>query len=423
VSVISTLPPHQRSLRVNSNRLKKDFNSLAQIGETGDGGVNRPSLSEAHLEAREWLKERILSAGFEFRMGGAGNHSAYLPCGPGNTPTLLLGSHLDSVPHGGKFDGALGVLAALECIRVIKENNLSLPINLEAIDFTDEEGTFIGLLGSSALVGKISIDELRNPRKGHQEMVTAFQRAGISEESLLNAAREPNSLAGYIELHIEQGTRLLDAGADIGIVSAIVGISSYKLTYIGRADHAGTTSMSARLDAAQGASAFTLAARELVLDQFPQCVVNVGNMHFSPGAFNIVPEQVELSLELRAADHSSFENLENTLIERAHQEAHRFSLELKIEHLSRHSPTLMSGYVQEAIAKAAEIMNLSTLTLVSGAGHDAQSMAVVCSAGMLFVPSVNGSSHSAREFTRWNDCVNGANVLLQACLILSHNLG
>jgi N-carbamoyl-L-amino-acid hydrolase len=369
------------------------------------------------------FKKLILSAGLEFRVDGTGNRSAYLKCGPLLAPTLLLGSHLDSVPNGGKYDGALGVLAALECLRVIKENNLSLPVNLEAIDFTDEEGTFIGLMGSSALVGKLPTEILQNPRGGRQELLAAYQRAGISEESALMSARAPHSLAGYIELHIEQGSRLLEAGADIGIVSAIVGISSYQLTFIGRADHAGTTPMNARLDASQGASAFTLAVRELILTEFPECVANIGNMRFMPGAFNIVPERVQLSLELRAADRNSFEKLENALIERAKQEALRFNLQIKIEHLGRHSPTLMDTNVQETIGKAASVLGLSSISLNSGAGHDAQSMAAVCPAGMIFVPSVNGASHSAREFTRWEDCLNGANVLLQACLILSNRLG
>jgi beta-ureidopropionase / N-carbamoyl-L-amino-acid hydrolase len=415
-------PIHLQQLRVNSERLKADFDSLAQIGATDEGGVNRPAFSEEHMAARMWLRERILSGGFEFRMDGAGNHSAYLRCGPDQAPALLLGSHLDSVPMGGKFDGALGVLAALESLRVIKENKLTLPVNLEAINFTDEEGTYIGLMGSSAVVGKLPVEMLQNPRRGRRELLAAFLRSGISEESVLNAAREPNSLAGYIELHIEQGSRLVDAGVDIGIVSAIVGISSYNLTFIGRSDHAGTTPMSDRLDAAQGASAFTLAVREMVLAKFPQCVANVGNMRFAPGAFNIVPEQVEVSLELRAAGQSSFEKLELALIDRAHQEASRFGLELKIEHLGRHSPTLLSVEVQKAITQATETLGLSTMPLISGAGHDAQSMAAACPAGMLFVPSVNGASHSARELTSWNDCINGANVLLQACLNFSHHL-
>ncbi len=233
-------------------------------------------------------------------MDGAGNHSALLRCGPAGARRLLLGSHLDSVPHGGRFDGALGVLAALEALRVVQEHNLSLPVDLEAIDFTDEEGTLVGLLGSAALAGKLAPEDLANPRGGREALLAGLARAGLSEAGLLEARRDPDALAGYLELHIEQGPRLLDAGVQIGVVTDIVGIASYTLSFFGRANHAGTTPMADRLDAAQGASAFTLAARRLVIEEFPGCVANVGAMRFSPGAFNIVPQAVDLSLEFRA---------------------------------------------------------------------------------------------------------------------------
>ena len=176
--------------------------------------------------------------------------------------TLLLGSHLDSVPNGGRFDGALGVMAAFEVLRTIKDSGLKLKVNLEAIDFTDEEGTLVGLLGSAALAGRLHEDVLQNPRGGRDALVEGMKRAGLSDESMLSAARPNETLAGYLELHIEQGKRLERAGINIGIVSAIVGIWSYRLSFIGRADHAGTTTMDDRLDASLGASAFTLAARE-----------------------------------------------------------------------------------------------------------------------------------------------------------------
>src|SRR5215211_584520 len=142
-------------LRVNSNRMLVTFNELASIGATGDGGVHRPALSESHLAARRWFREEVERSGLEFRTDGAGNHSALLKCGPDDAPTLLLGSHLDSVPHGGRFDGALGVMAALEVLKTIRENGVTLTVQLEALDFTDEEGTLVGLLGSAALTGHL----------------------------------------------------------------------------------------------------------------------------------------------------------------------------------------------------------------------------------------------------------------------------
>ena len=417
-----------KDLRVNSDRMLAAFNQLALIGATGDGGVNRPTFSESHLAARKWFRDEIERSGLEFRTDGAGNHSAFLASAGRVAPhdsdgvyqdqTLLIGSHLDSVPNGGRFDGALGVMAALEVLKTVKENGLRLKVNLEAIDFTDEEGTLVGLLGSAALAGHLNPEMLQNPRGGRAQLIAGMKRAGLSDESMLSAARARDSLASYLELHIEQGKRLERASMDIGIVSAIVGIWSYRLTFIGRADHAGSTTMDDRLDASLGASAFTLAARDIVLKDFPNCVVNVGNMNFAPGAFNIVPARVDVSLEFRSPDEEEFKRLDSVLIARAKTEAQRFGLELKVEDLGKHSPSMMNAEVQSAYAEACNDLGLTHISLTSGAGHDGQSLTDHCPVGMIFVPSVDGASHSPREFTKWEDCVNGANVLLQTTLRL-----
>jgi len=410
-----------RDLRVNSERMMDAFNELAHIGATGDGGVHRPTFSEAHLAAREWFREQIEDAGLEFRTDGAGNHSAVLPASSSlsGAKTLLLGSHLDSVPNGGRFDGALGVMAAFEVLRTTKDAGVNLKFNLEAIDFTDEEGTVVGLLGSAALAGRLHPEALQNPRGGREALLEGMKRAGLSQESMLSARRPKESLVGYLELHIEQGKRLERASVDIGIVSAIVGIWSYRLSFIGRADHAGTTTMDDRLDASLGASAFTLAAREIVMNDFPNCVANVGKMDFAPGAFNIVPARVDVSLEFRSADEEEFKRLDSVLLARAHQEADRFGLELKVESLGSHAPSLMDKQVQSTFAGVCEDLGLTHISLPSGAGHDGQSFDGLCPVGMIFVPSRDGASHSAREFTEWEDCVNGANVLLQTALRLA----
>ena len=417
-----------KDLRVNSDRMLAAFNELALIGATSDGGVNRPTFSEAHLAARKWFRDEVERSGLEFHTDGAGNHSAILSSagrvaphdsgGAHRDQTLLLGSHLDSVPNGGRFDGALGVMAALEVLKTVKENRIRLKVDLEAIDFTDEEGTLVGLLGSAALAGHLSPEMLQNPRGGRAQLIAGMQRAGLSDESMLSARRAKESLAGYLELHIEQGKRLERANINVGIVSAIVGIWSYRLSFIGRADHAGSTTMDDRLDASLGASAFTLAARDIVLKEFPNCVVNVGKMDFALGAFNIVPARVDVSLEFRSPDEEEFKRLDSVLIARAKTEAQRFGLELKVEDLGKHSPSMMNDEVQRAYAEACDDLGLTHISLTSGAGHDGQSLTDLCPVGMIFVPSVDGASHSPREFTKWDDCVNGANVLLQAVLRL-----
>ncbi len=406
-------------LRINPDRMLVTFNELAQIGATMDGGVDRPTFSDAHLAARKWFRGQIESSGLEFHSDSAGNHSACLACGPKGAPTLLLGSHLDSVPNGGRFDGALGVISAFEVLRTVKDAGLRLKVQLEAIDFTDEEGTLVGLLGSAAIAGNLHPELLKNPRGGRQALVEGMRRAGLNDEGMLNAARPKDSLAGYLELHIEQGKHLERAGINIGVVSAIVGIWSYKLSFMGRADHAGSTSMDDRLDASLGASAFTLAAREIVLRDFPNCVVNVGKMEFTPGAFNIVPARVDISLEFRSPDEGEFKHLDLVLIECAKAQAQQFGLKLEIDSLGLHAPSPMSENIKRALVDACDALGLTHTPLVSGAGHDGQSLANICPIGMIFVPSVNGASHAPRELTHWEDCVNGANVLLQAALRLA----
>ncbi len=406
-------------LRINAARFEANFKALAQIGATQEGGVHRPTFSPAHLQAREWYRQQAGNANFYFQVDCAGNHSAILDCKCPDIQTLLLGSHLDSVPNGGRYDGALGVVAALEVLQTIQDAAIPLPFHLEAIDFTDEEGTLVGLLGSTAFAGKLKPADLAEPRGGRSKLLEGLQLTGLTEEGLFQARRDPSTLIAYLELHIEQGRNLLDAQAQVGIVTSIVGIASCRLSFVGEANHAGTTSILSRRDAAQGASAFTLAVREQVIQKFPDCVANIGNMIFEPGAFNIIPERVTVSLEYRAPDPNVFDLLGRTLLDIAQKEANRFNLELEIEILGKHAPAPMSADVQTVFLRSANNLGLAALPLASGAGHDAQSLADICPAGMIFVPSAGGVSHSPYEFTDWQDCINGANLLLQAVLELA----
>lgn len=407
------------SLLINADRFKQDFDALAQIGSTGDGGVNRPALGPAHLEARQWFLARARESGLETRVDSAGNHSAILrsPTLPHtHTRTLLLGSHLDSVPNGGRFDGALGIVAALEALRTVKEAGLSLPAHLEAIDFTDEEGTLVGLLGSQALAGSLSEESLANPRGGRAQLEEGMARAGLTGEGFLSARRDPKTLAGYLELHIEQGPRLVRSALKIGVATGIVGINSFHLRYHGKANHAGTTPMDARTDASLGASAFVLTAREMVARDFPNCVANVGQMTFKPGAFNIIPGLAELALEFRSPDPQQLAALESSLLGLASVVGRQWSLRLEVEKAGHCDPAPMSLRAQAAVISAADSLALSHTSFHSGAGHDAQSLAPITDVGMIFIPSRDGVSHSPLEFSEWDDCVNGANVLLRAAL-------
>jgi beta-ureidopropionase / N-carbamoyl-L-amino-acid hydrolase len=403
-------------MNVDAETMRADFDALAAIGATPDGGVERPSLGEAHLAARRWFLERAAAAGLETRVDAAGNHSATLR-GPG--PTILLGSHLDSVPNGGRYDGALGVVAALHVLLAVQASDVELPVTLEAIDFTDEEGTLVGLLGSEALAGTLDVASLQAPRGGRDALLAGLDRAGLRENELARARREPDELAAYLELHIEQGPVLERAGAQIGVVTSIVGARSFSLVFRGEAGHAGTTPMAARRDAGLAAAAFALAAERLVSRDFPGCVATVGDLRLEPGAYNVVPGVARLALEFRATEQSSLDALEAALLPLARDEAATRGVEVDAAPVGRWEPTPLDAGVADAIEQAARGLGLRSLRLHSGAGHDAQALAAITRAGMVFVPSIGGASHDPRELTPWADCVNGANVLLAAALALA----
>ena len=323
------------------------------------------------------------------------------------------------MPFGGRFDGALGVMAALEVLLAVEERRMSLNANLEAIDFTDEEGYHVNFLGSRAFAGKLRPEHMECLPGDRELLLDALQRAGLTEGSLFGTAREPASLAGYLELHVEQGGRLAEADLDIGIVTGIVGLRYFRIRFVGRANHAGTTPMAQRLDAAQGASAFTLSVREVVMSEFPCSVATVGNMEFEPGVFNVVPQVATVTLEFRAEDDRKLDEMQAVLLKRASISAERFGLGLEIEHVNSTPAAPMDSRIRAAFAGACETLGLRYTRIASGAAHDAQCLADVCPTGMIFVPSVGGFSHSSREFTRWEDCVNGGNALLQAALLLA----
>jgi N-carbamoyl-L-amino-acid hydrolase len=409
-------------IRVDGARLREDFLALSEIGRLPAGGVSRTTFSDAHLAARSWFHQRAREAGLETRVDAAGNHSALLPSASSNSPTLLLGSHLDTVPVAGRYDGALGVLAALEVLRTIRSARLALPVALEAIDFTDEEGSLIGLLGSFAVAGALGEELLCSPRGGRDRLEAGLAHAGLHLERLGEARRDPRSLVGYLELHIEQGPRLEREEAHIGVVTAIAGSRSYRLAFTGERRHAGTTPMEARRDALLGASRFALAVPDAVT-RFPGCVGTVGDLAVQRPAFNVVPGSVRILLELRAPADEQLDELEAAVLAAADEEAQSAGLELAVEPVGRWPAVGLDPSIQEATMRAAQALGLRPLALASGAGHDAQALAAITPAGMIFVPSVGGISHDPDERTCWEDCVNGANVLLATALQLAGRSG
>jgi len=404
--------------RVDFPRLKADLEALGRIGRTPEGGVSRPSFSDADMEARRWFLGRLRDAGLAPRVDGAGNIFAGSRRGG---PAVLVGSHLDSVPNGGMFDGALGTLAALEVVRVVTERGLRAARPLELVAFTDEEGAFGGFFGSYAFTGVLTPEMVRAQQDARGlRLVDAMARHGLNALDALQARRDPAAIHVYLELHIEQGSILERLGVPVGVVEGICGIRRFRVEFQGRADHAGSTPMDARQDALVAAADFVVQARRLGLEAGPDGRATVGVLQVEPGVANIVPHRAALVLEVREQAPGALEALAARGVELAGAVARAWGLAVETQPLLRIDPVPMAPAVQAAIAAAAGRLGLPVHRMAAGAGHDAQVVGRVARAGMLFVPCRDGRSHSPVEYADDAACENGANVLLNAALRLAN---
>ncbi|NDJ61219.1 MAG: Zn-dependent hydrolase [Chloroflexi bacterium] len=412
----STIP----KLRIDSDRLRADFEALRHIGLTHDGGVNRLALSAEDLAARAWFADRIEEAGLRVCDDDAGNLGAVLPSPDPGAKTLLIGSHLDSVPNGGHYDGTIGVLAALECLRTIHDAGLVLPIHLEAINFTDDEGCWMSMMGSRALIGALNAEAFNDVPEDDGQIRAALRLAGIDLDTVEQAARDPEAVLGFLELHVEQSSRLERANVPIGVVTGIVGRRTYQLTFTGSAGHSGTTDMYKRRDALRGAAMFIVRAHDVVREAYGDGIFNCGDIDVEPGSFNIIPSSACIDVEIRHYKPELLAEMETALFKIARECAAVCALEVESKRmLSRPAATMAAGMIQ-AIESACVTLGLDHLPLVSYAGHTAQMLSLFTHSGMIFVPSVGGIGHHPDEFTHWDDVVNGANVLLQTVLDLAY---
>jgi beta-ureidopropionase / N-carbamoyl-L-amino-acid hydrolase len=405
-------------MRVDFSRLRRDLDELGAIGRTPEGGVSRPSWSDADMQARRWLLGRITAAGLVPRVDAAGNMLGRWQQGG---PAILVGSHLDSVPNGGTLDGALGVLAGLECLRRIKETGVPLRHPMELVAFTDEEGAFGGFFGSYAFTGCLEAKDIPTITDSVGVRITdAMARHGEDALHAPAACRNPEDIRAYVELHIEQGPTLEAKQVPIGVVDAIVGIRRFGITFRGRADHAGTTPMTDRRDALLGASDLIQQGRELVLAEgTPASRLTVGVLQVKPGAANIIPAEVFLTYELREVSSDMLRTLADRSRALAADIAKAWGLTVSIETIMDIEPVRLSDEVKACIVSAAEELGVRHLRLPAMAGHDAQVVGRVAPAGMIFVPSKDGRSHSPLEHTADADLERGANVLLLTLLKLA----
>lgn len=405
--------------KINQSRLLGNLSILAKIGRTPDNGVSRPAFSAADLAGRKWFEDYVSKAGFEYQIDGAANQSAILRSSNPSAKTLLIGSHLDSVPNGGQYDGSLGILVGLEVMETLKKRGEDLPFHIEVINFTDEEGQVLGEFGSMAITGELTKEKLHSPRGGVARLRDGMERLEITEESALNAIRPQERFIGYLEVHIEQGKRLEENGIDIGVVSSIVGNRSARLIFTGQAAHAGTTPMAQRRDALWGCVEFVNQGRQLVMEQFTPGVFNVGSIDIKPNAFNIVPGKATLNLEFRHGTEAILDQMQAGLYGLAQESASKYGLELEIvpADVIRAAPS--AEIMMSAIEQGATRLDLKHRRMLSFAGHDTQTMAPYIPSAMYFVPSVDGISHNPKEYTHPQDCVNAGDVMLNTVLVLA----
>ncbi len=403
----------QAAPRVDGARINAHLSALAEFGKNPQGGVSRVAYTEFDRQAREvvlgWLREAKLEASIDAAANLVGRRAGTDPA----LKPILLGSHVDSVPEGGNFDGQVGSTSAIEVARALDAAGMPLRHPLEVVIFSNEEG---GTIGSHTLAAGLSPAELDRVSQSGKTPRDGIRFLGGDPDRLDAARRKPGDIAAYLELHIEQGSVLDERKIEIGVVEGIVGIRHWDVTIGGFANHAGTTPMNRRKDALLVAARCIEAVNRLVTAVPGRQVGTVGRIRVEPGAYNVIPGRVVFGLELRDLDDAKIRRLYETIHAECQRLARAGGTTISLTENLAIQPALTDRRLRRIIGESARGLGLSTLSLPSGAGHDAQEMARLGPVGMIFVPSVNGISHSPKELSRPRDIENGANVLLQSLL-------
>lgn len=413
--------------KIDIERFKRDFFELSEIGKNPeDRGLYRTAFSEADMEGRAWLREKLEEIGLESRTDGAGNVFGRLPASDPKAKTILIGSHLDTVPCAGALDGSLGVLVGLECLRVLKEQGRDdLARHLELVAFSDEEGRFGGMFGSQSVVGAISPETLEYYSDLEKcTLAEAMRKRGLNPLDALDARLDPNKVEAYLELHIEQGPVLDNLRKSVGIVENITGLFKWLIKIRGTANHAGTTPMEMRQDAFMGLADFAHEIPRILEENGAESSrATIGRAQILPGAPNTVPGLVELTIDVRDTSEEVLEALGQAMHRALSAIARRRKLMFDYEIQSVIKPTECHSEIVSILEGEAKQLGIDYLTMPSGAAHDAQIMAQLTRVGMIFVPSRDGKSHSPAEWTAWTDIEAGANVALGALLKIANGRG
>jgi N-carbamoyl-L-amino-acid hydrolase len=413
---IPTLAAGTKDPEINAPRLMEQLlERLAQFGKNPEGGVSRVAYSDADRQGREYVTGLMREARLDVTVDAAGNLLGRRPGSDPKLPALAFGSHIDSVPKGGNYDGPVGSLGAIEVARTLAERKIVTRHPLLVTIWSNEEG---GLYGSRTATTGLEAGELDNQSSSGKTIRDGLRFIGGDPEQLAGARIRKGDVAAYVELHIEQGGTLERERRAIGIVEGIVGIKQWEVVFEGFANHAGTTEMDRRHDALLSAAKYVQMVNRIVRAEPGRQVGTVGRIQAFPGAPNVIPGRVEATLELRDLDDAKVDRLAAAVMAEARKIAEADGTEVSFRLLHENIAAPTDDRVRGPIADAAKARGLSTITLPSGAGHDAQAMAQIAPVGMIFIPSIGGISHSPKEFSTPEDIANGANVLLGTILRL-----
>ena len=400
-------------LRVNHKRLNDNFIKLSKINSAEFGSLSRVAYTDADIDGRKYVMQLMRAAGMDVYIDEGGNIIGRLKGKDNDLPPIAIGSHIDSVPEGGSYDGNVGSLAAIEVAHTISENDLVLNHPLIVVIFQNEEG---GLFGSKVMTTGLTDQELGLMSSSGYTIKEGIKRIGGNLKKLEDAKLKKNEWAAYVELHIEQGAFLYDENLEIGIVEGIVGIKQWEVIVDGFANHAGTTPMDKRNDALYAASLYVQSVHEIGKKTPGNQVATVGMIKPFPGAPNVIPGKVSASLEIRDLNEKKIDSIYKKIKRSTEKIAKRTGTTFQFQQTINIVPEPTNDVIIKAISEASNDLKLKSKFMPSGAGHDAQEIAQICPIGMIFIPSKNGISHSPKEYSRANDISNGANVLLHTVL-------
>ena len=409
------------TIHIDSHRLNDSLKKLGDIGSSPTG-MQRLAYSNEDIEGRRYVTRLMSESGLKVRIDTAGNIIGRREGSDSRLPVIAMGSHTDTVPNGGKYDGALGVLGAIETIKTLNESCLVIRHPIEVVNFSNEEGTGSSrwLYGSRAMAGLLTPEDIGADTKQRQAISEKLEKIGGNLDSIEASIRNSGEIRAYLELHVEQGPILYEFGIQIGLVTAITGKIALKICLSGVANHAGTTPMDGRRDPLLAASYIIQQVNKIAkLDHICR-VATVGNLEVNPGQGSVIPGRVTLDVEFRDVEMKKMEVAESNFKDYSRLLEEQFGVSIDIERYGSTQPQEVASFIKTNMELAAKELEFTVLDMPSGAGHDAQAIAHLTEVGMIFIPSLHGISHSPEEYSSPQDCANGTNVLLRSLIAIDN---